>query len=576
MAVVGNMTAIKLLNGDTYNIRDDSKVSKVANATSGNFAGLDSNGDLTDSGSKASDFLTSHQDISGKADKVTSATSGNFAGLDSNGNLTDSGSKASDFLTSHQDISGKADKTDTVLETTLSRGRKANTTVGTGSFAFGNTVTASGIYAHAEGYSTNASGSYAHAEGGLTQAKIYAHAEGYTTKAMGDCSHSEGQYTTAQCRSQHAGGEYNVPDTTGTSNTRGDYVEIIGNGTSSSSLSNARTLDWSGNERLNGDLYINCNDDSTGGTKVIATAFTGATSSTAGAIGLVPAPAAGDEEKYLRGDGTWVESGIANKADKSATVLSTTLSRGRKANTTIGIGSFAFGNDITASGTYSHAEGTGTTASNNGAHAEGEMTTASGYYSHAEGSGSTASAICSHAEGLSTVASASESHAEGYYTIAQRINQHVSGAYNVADTTGATTSSLGKFAEIVGNGDSVSNRSNARALDWSGNEYLMGDLYIGCNADSTGGTKISPSLKPSSPIAIPMAGTSVIYTMTGLTADHYVSLWNFSLSAENSPPASITITTATNQFTITNNGGNTSETVQPLFSTASAVTCTAQ
>ena len=41
--------------------------------------------------------LTTHQDISGKADKVSSATNGNFAGLDANGNLTDSGSKASDF-----------------------------------------------------------------------------------------------------------------------------------------------------------------------------------------------------------------------------------------------------------------------------------------------------------------------------------------------------------------------------------------------------------------------------------------------------------------------------------------------
>ena len=87
-----------------------SKADKVSSATSGNFAGLDSNGNLTDSGSKASDFLTEHQDISGKADKVDSAVSGNFAGLDGNGNLTDSGSKASDFLTSHQDISGKADK----------------------------------------------------------------------------------------------------------------------------------------------------------------------------------------------------------------------------------------------------------------------------------------------------------------------------------------------------------------------------------------------------------------------------------------------------------------------------------
>lgn len=41
--------------------------------------------------------LTQHQDISGKADKVASATNGNFAGLDSNGNLTDSGKNASDF-----------------------------------------------------------------------------------------------------------------------------------------------------------------------------------------------------------------------------------------------------------------------------------------------------------------------------------------------------------------------------------------------------------------------------------------------------------------------------------------------
>lgn len=36
-------------------------------------------------------------DYSGKADKVSGATNGNFAGLDSNGNLTDSGKKAADF-----------------------------------------------------------------------------------------------------------------------------------------------------------------------------------------------------------------------------------------------------------------------------------------------------------------------------------------------------------------------------------------------------------------------------------------------------------------------------------------------
>ena len=37
-----------------------------------------------------------------KADKVTGATNGNFAGLDTNGNLTDSGKKAADFATAEQ------------------------------------------------------------------------------------------------------------------------------------------------------------------------------------------------------------------------------------------------------------------------------------------------------------------------------------------------------------------------------------------------------------------------------------------------------------------------------------------
>lgn len=39
---------------------------------------------------------------SSKADKVASATAGNFAGLDANGNLTDSGKKAADFATAAQ------------------------------------------------------------------------------------------------------------------------------------------------------------------------------------------------------------------------------------------------------------------------------------------------------------------------------------------------------------------------------------------------------------------------------------------------------------------------------------------
>ena len=42
-------------------------------------------------------YLTQHHDISGKADKVSSAINGNFAALNANGNLIDSGHKHSDY-----------------------------------------------------------------------------------------------------------------------------------------------------------------------------------------------------------------------------------------------------------------------------------------------------------------------------------------------------------------------------------------------------------------------------------------------------------------------------------------------
>lgn len=37
--------------------------------------------------------------------------------------------------------------------------------------------------------------------------------------------------------------------------------------------------------------------------------FVGATSAAPGSKGLVPQPQAGDQEKFLRGDGTWVTGG---------------------------------------------------------------------------------------------------------------------------------------------------------------------------------------------------------------------------------------------------------------------------
>lgn len=121
-----------------------------------------------------------------------------------------------------------------------------------------------------------------------------------------------------------------------------------------------------------------------------------------------------------------------------------------------------------ASGDYSHAEGSGTTASGDYSHVEGSATTASGDYSHAEGRETFARGIHSHAEGNGTVANGMHSHAEGSNTIAASQNQHVGGRYNIEDTAN-------KYVEIIGNGE-WNKLSNARTLDWSGNEWLAGGL----------------------------------------------------------------------------------------------------
>ena len=85
------------------------KADKVNSATAGHFAGLDANGNLTDSGKKPADFADANHTHAGKADKVNSATAGHFAGLDANGNLTDSGKKASDFANASHAHAGYAE-----------------------------------------------------------------------------------------------------------------------------------------------------------------------------------------------------------------------------------------------------------------------------------------------------------------------------------------------------------------------------------------------------------------------------------------------------------------------------------
>ena len=140
----------------------------------------------------------------------------------------------------------------------------------------------------------------------------------------------------------------------------------------------------------------------------------------------------------------------------------------------------AFGNNSHAEGcsgttTYglaSHAEGSFTCAEGDYSHSEGSGTRANGYASHSEGVSSKATGYASHAEGWTTIASGENSHAEGCDTTASGYSQHVQGKYNIDDPDS-------KYAHIVGNGEFKSTRSNAHTLDWDGNAWYQGNVYVG-------------------------------------------------------------------------------------------------
>ena len=200
----------------------------------------------------------------------------------------------------------------------------------------------------------------------------------------------------------------------------------------------------------------------------------------------------------------------------------------------------------TASGTASVAFGAGCIASGNATMAVGNATTASGGFSFAAGYHTIASGAHSMALGNETEASGGHSSAIGFLTSATGDDSFVFGTYNVKDNwdswpewTANTTYAVGdkvkrttvsnntttvqgytcitansdtsfttrkwyegrmNYIQIVGNG--ITTRSNAYALDWEGNGHYGGYIYVGCNADSTGGTRL--------PHDIQINGTSII------------------------------------------------------------------
>ena len=109
-----------------------------------------------------------------------------------------------------------------------------------------------------------------------------------------------------------------------------------------------------------------------------------------------------------------------------------------------------------------------------------------GMFAFAEGHATLAAGNAAHAEGIATAAFGTGSHAEGCTTSAAGEYSHVQGKYNIPDNNNI-------YAHIVGNGTSTTS-SNAHTLDWDGNAWFRGSVYVGgTEQTSTAAIKILPA-----------------------------------------------------------------------------------
>jgi hypothetical protein len=150
-----DLPAYPVINNNTITINSSNTSSLTPGSDTFTLNGTATTIDLHEI-SKTGDYgdLLNTPDLTLKADKVTSATSGNFAGLNSSGNLTDSGYDASDFdaagsaATVQTNLTAHTSNTSNPHQTTLSQAATAQGTALT-------VVPAAGIY---EGTDTSTTG----------------------------------------------------------------------------------------------------------------------------------------------------------------------------------------------------------------------------------------------------------------------------------------------------------------------------------------------------------------------------------------------------------------------------------
>ncbi len=346
--------------------------------------------------------------------------------------------------------------------------------------AMGDKTSASGNYSTAMGYETNASGNNSTSIGQFTTAS------GLASTAMGNWTTASGMYSIAMGRGTIAysfveavAGIYNTdytPLSTSSWNAS-DRLFVIGNGSSSSTKSNALTVLKNGNTGIGIDVpaaLLHTSGTATGGGNVL---FVGSYKSTSPG----PAPASGVGTRMM-----WYPDKVAFRAGYVSA-----LNPNCWDSDSIGSFSVGMGIDAKARGSASISMGSRTSATGNNAIAMGYETKASGNNSTTLGQFTTASGLVSTAIGNLTTASGMYSTAMGRGTIAYSYVETAIGIFNTDYTpsgTSAWASSDRLF--VIGNGSSSSTKSNALTVLKNGNTGLGTDtpqdlLHINSDAGAS-------------------------------------------------------------------------------------------
>lgn len=314
---------------------------------------------------------------------------------------------------------------------------------GVSSHTEGKDTLAVGKYSHAEGENTEASGYASHAEGGgfvsidptieyFTKASgSYSHAEGFGTKASGHAAHAEGYDTSAKGSSSHSEGK----DTLAVgkhSHAEGIYTTAIGEGSHVEGLSTCSYGNYSHTE--------------------------------------------GSGMSYV----VYIEMGEAN-------VTTYSVDNQIKLEDRLCIGAIITSISCIDPNTNNRLEADNINAKVISIDKDNLTFTVDKTLLNAS---FTNAYILVYANQLAV---SLHSHVEGTGNIAYGRSQHVQGEFNDIDPEYKNNDQEArcKYAHIIGNGTSISNRSNAHTVDWDGNAWYAGDIkaeksLIGTSASITG------------------------------------------------------------------------------------------